>query len=347
MCRLPSGRRQTSSPNVVNWVELQRRLRQRLPPSLWRHTDVFLAKLPGRLREAQLVCRNLPSQLGRSVSKRAPISGPSFFSASSWASSHLSSFAPLMFLRSFRSRRFLSSFSHLRSDFRRKLFPVNRSYSLYREMVMWKDYTYRPFKVTYGIIAANVAVWGLWQVARPETFDFRNAQFTCDGLISQKFMDRHFTCNWQRLQSGGLDTLILANFSQSQFLHMAVNMVGVFFLGRFLEQLLGPRAFLQSYMACGIGGVALGCYVARHNRELTFHGASACVLGSLAMAALMRPRMQVLLYGIIPVPMAAVLGLSVAFCGFRYLRYNDMAETGHLAGLAVGAVIYYLKHRFV
>eukprot|EP00922_Rhytidocystis_sp_ex-Travisia-forbesii_P029975 GHVS01043952.1.p2 GENE.GHVS01043952.1~~GHVS01043952.1.p2 ORF type:complete len:138 (+),score=13.30 GHVS01043952.1:152-565(+) len=108
-----SGPNRQPPPKIVsvNWMELHRRLRHCLPP-MSRRTDLFLSKLPDRIREAQAVCRNLPSQLGRSFSKThtkpSRTSSASLWSSSwssSLASAKFSSFGPLLlFLRSYRSR---------------------------------------------------------------------------------------------------------------------------------------------------------------------------------------------------------------------------------------------------
>jgi membrane associated rhomboid family serine protease len=130
--------------------------------------------------------------------------------------------------------------------------------------------------------------------------------------------------------------------------HLVVNMLGLFFIGRALEQTLTNRQIATLYFGCVIGGAILAV-AANFGKDATIIGASAGMLGLLIYFCLTRPneRITFLLFFIIPVTMKPKwLGWIVFLIDF-YMFFSgeltgqsDRAHSAHLGGM-LGAVLFY------
>jgi membrane associated rhomboid family serine protease len=128
-------------------------------------------------------------------------------------------------------------------------------------------------------------------------------------------------------------------FLHAGILHLAVNMMGLWFTGNILERVLGVRSFIFLYLLCGIAGGALQLMI---NPGPTLIGASGAVCGLVAAFSTLYPRMPItaLLFFVIPVRMQAmwlgimVVGLSLFFLltGF----FNDIGNGAHIGGALAG-----------
>jgi membrane associated rhomboid family serine protease len=135
-------------------------------------------------------------------------------------------------------------------------------------------------------------------------------------------------------------TVITYMFAHGGFMHLLLNMVGLFFFGPPLEERLGSRDFLIFWFVCGLGGAALSFAFAFHAPII---GASAAVYGVLLAFAMFWPDMPIYIWGILPVKakwlVGVVFALSVinAFGGAA----DGVAHFAHLGGFA--AAFLYLR----
>ena len=95
--------------------------------------------------------------------------------------------------------------------------------------------------VLLGIAAANVGVWGLWQMADQDR-------------ILRRFMNSHFTVSSGGvIKQGRVHTLLTAMFSHQSGWHLFIaNMFTLYFFGSEALLLLGARRFLSLYIGGGI-----------------------------------------------------------------------------------------------
>ena len=142
-----------------------------------------------------------------------------------------------------------------------------------------------------------------------------------------------------------------------QFLHGGLghifwNMFVLFFFGPMLERFWGSRKFLTFYLICGAMGGILYPILAHIGwlRTAPLVGASGSILGMLAAAAILFPKMLVYVFGIFPLKMS-VLAIILAVMSILSLLRPDVVdnaggEAAHLGGMVAGA-IYVLteKHR--
>src|SRR3972149_4491006 len=105
-------------------------------------------------------------------------------------------------------------------------------------------------------------------------------------------------------------TFVTYAFVHGGFLHLAFNMLMLFFFGPAVEERLGGRGVIGYYLFCGLGGAALSFAIALLAPVAPFVGASGAVLGVALAFALYWPD-------------AAPLG-GLLF-GFLYLRGATLA----------------------
>ncbi|QDZ25160.1 rhomboid domain-containing protein [Chloropicon primus] len=191
--------------------------------------------------------------------------------------------------------------------------------------------------VLYGLMGLNAAVFASWH------------------LFSSSFMLKHFACSTEALRNLRPWTLVTSMFSQFDFSHFAVNMLGLYFWGRDVGQLLGGKKLLGLYLAGGLAGAAVQLALDYSNqkeyrwgqpRERYCLGASAAVNSMVTLNILLFPKSTVLLYFFIPVPAALLGGLFLArdFSGL-YDSNSGTSHAGHLGGAAVGFLYWLLRFR--
>lgn len=155
-------------------------------------------------------------------------------------------------------------------------------------------------------------------------------------------------------------------FVHSGVMHLAFNMIGLWFFGPIVERTLGGKRFLAFYLLCGICGAlmylllnaagtllitALGPQAAQWAPFLLFNdsatplvGASAGVFGVLMAGAFLVPHATVLLWGILPMRLDtmayALVGVALLTVFFRW--NNAGGEAAHLGGAIAG--FYFIRH---
>ncbi len=133
-------------------------------------------------------------------------------------------------------------------------------------------------------------------------------------------------------------TIITYMFLHASLMHIAFNMLGLFFFGPRVEERLGSRSFLNLYLISGITGALLSLVTAPSAAVL---GASGAVFGVMLAFAYFWPDTPIHIYGIIPIParilviITTVLSLWSGLGGVR----SNVAHFAHLGGY-LGAWVY-------
>lgn len=128
--------------------------------------------------------------------------------------------------------------------------------------------------------------------------------------------------------------------------HVVWNMLGLFFLGRFIEQLYGSKEFLRLYLSLiVVSGIvwAVASWAEGAPPDLPAVGASGAVVGVVMLFALNFPRQTVLLFFVIPVP-AWVLGVLVVLADLNEAFKSSVSGGSHIAWQAhmAGAAFAFL-----
>ena len=130
-------------------------------------------------------------------------------------------------------------------------------------------------------------------------------------------------------------------FAHANFSHLFFNMFALIIFGSLLEPKIGTKRFLMLYFGAGILAALLGSLVYD-----SFLGASAGVMGIIGATIVFFPRLKVLLFFVIPMPMWFLGVLYVIFDLLGAFIPNNTANFAHLVGMAVGlAYAYYLLSR--
>lgn len=165
-----------------------------------------------------------------------------------------------------------------------------------------------------------------------------NAAVFLVNLISVTRLADLLGLSVQSLGSFYLWTPVTYQFTHSGVLHFIGNMIGLFFLGRLLMGIVGPRQTLRIYL---LGGLAGGFLQVLYNffvgPDGNIIGASASVLAILAAAATLVPHQsfQLLLFFIIPINMT-LRTMAFLVIGMDVITLI-LTLTGQTAGIAVFA----------
>jgi membrane associated rhomboid family serine protease len=131
-----------------------------------------------------------------------------------------------------------------------------------------------PSPATKLLIAANVLAYG-FQVYR--------------GALDSSFeLIRVGALYTPLLELGEWWRLFSAQFLHWGLAHLALNMMGLWFLGPTVEAIVGSVRFTLAYLLCGAGGMAVAwgiSYMSPDPRPLILLGASASVLGLVGLQA--------------------------------------------------------------
>ena len=173
--------------------------------------------------------------------------------------------------------------------------------------------------------------------------------------------ENHFLADWFAFSSGNFKelkvwTVVSYAFlhSTSTLMHILGNMLGLFFMGRIVEPLLGKQQFLVLYFSGAVVG-ALTYLIFHFNGGNTVVGASAAVFALISFFCLRFPEQPItlLLFFVIPLTIKpkwlfwGLLGFSIfslltaELPGTKYV-----AHSAHLGGFLVGVLYFrYIYNR--
>jgi membrane associated rhomboid family serine protease len=183
------------------------------------------------------------------------------------------------------------------------------------------------------LVTVNVAVFLLKSGLTPM------GQIQLDGIFGLSLRGISHGMYWQ---------LFTHQLFHATLVHLLVNMVGLWFAGRILENLLGGWRFLLFYLACGISG---GIFQLVLDPGPVLIGASGAVCGIVAAFSALYPEMPItaLLFFVLPIRMRAKwLGIIVVVASIILLRTGwagNIGNAAHLGGAAAGYAIVWAGKR--
>ncbi len=153
------------------------------------------------------------------------------------------------------------------------------------------------------------------------------------------FVERYLTLSREGLARGYFWQVGTYIFLHGGFVHLLVNCLGLFFAGREVEALCGPRHFLRIFFLGGIIGGLVQLAAGPAGIELV--GASGGVCAVLLAFTTLMPEMEIaaLLFFVIPVRMKAKwLGRAVILLSIGFAVFGGQGNIGHMAHLG-GAIV--------
>jgi membrane associated rhomboid family serine protease len=186
------------------------------------------------------------------------------------------------------------------------------------------------------LIAINVAVYGLQDLNSNGALEALFALWPLQPLDGEV----HFQV-WQIVSYAFLH-------STQNYMHLLVNMWGLWMFGEAVEYLVGPRRLLALYFAAVVTAALTQLVVPAIFGEppAPTIGASGGVFGVMLAFGMLFPRAKILLFFIVPmpayvfVPLAALLELLLGVTGTQ----TGVAHFAHLGGL-IGAGLAVLQWR--
>ena len=126
--------------------------------------------------------------------------------------------------------------------------------------------------------------------------------------------------------------------------HIIFNMFGLWMFGKILENVWGPKRFLNFYLLSGIGAAIIHLIIQHLTGNYSSAvGASGAIMGIFAAFAYLFPNTELFIM-FIPVPIKAkwaVLGLAAydLFGGVANSAGDNVAHFAHLGGALTGFII--------
>ena len=121
--------------------------------------------------------------------------------------------------------------------------------------------------------------------------------------------------------------------------HILFNMLWLYWMGRQVEQDLGPRTFSSIFFISGIGGALLNLLLSGVFGTTPVIGASGAVYGIMVAFALLYPNAPIMLFLLPPLPakyvIAGLIAIDVIFIGDK----TAIARLVHVGGALTGFVI--------
>lgn len=194
-----------------------------------------------------------------------------------------------------------------------------------------------------------------WSAGRPAAWMALIAANTA-CFLAQKIVDsaapdsleRLFALSAAGVSHGFVWQFLTYAFLHHDPLHLLVNMLMLYFAGREVESIVGPRHFLAIYFGGGLlGGLAQWAIVQRAVAlppalAPGLLGASACVFAALIAFTTMLPELELtcLLFFVVPIRLKAkhvalaVVGASALFLAAKL--FNHIGHWAHLGGCLFG-----------
>ncbi|MFO0804937.1 MAG: rhomboid family intramembrane serine protease [Gemmataceae bacterium] len=153
-----------------------------------------------------------------------------------------------------------------------------------------------------------------------------------------------------RIFHGEAWRLLTANFLHADLIHLAFNMLVLWWSGSRMEELYGRREFTLFYLVSGVFAnlVQLGLQAAGVMPPSVALGASGCVMAVLVLYACHDPHQKILIFFVIPAPLWLCAILYVVIDLFGALGYGQrgIAHLVHLGGALFGFAYYRTGFRF-
>lgn len=146
-------------------------------------------------------------------------------------------------------------------------------------------------------------------------------------------------------------TFITSMFTHGDLNHLLFNMLSLMFIGSFVERLLGKKRFLKFYFISGIvAGLLFVLVSILTNTDMNVYavGASGAIFGLGGLLAVLTPKLPVLVFFVIPMPMwAAMIGMLGILWILSIAAGLPIGNIAHLGGLLTGVAYgFYLKYKY-
>lgn len=188
----------------------------------------------------------------------------------------------------------------------------------------------RPPRATQAVIAANLVYFAMtWIASLPGDLD----GWMLGDHLPVLF---NFGANWgPAVADGEIWRLVTSMFLHSGIVHVALNLLSLFFLGRNVEAFYGPWPFLALFLGSGIGGAIASATLSSSISV----GASGGVFGLAGVSIVFAYRFRRQLPSRVTRIMGTFVGVLVAANIALGLVFAFIDSKAHLGGLLSGALL--------
>jgi membrane associated rhomboid family serine protease len=189
--------------------------------------------------------------------------------------------------------------------------------------------------VTYILIATNFVVFGLQHAVG--TSGLPGLQVNTLDLRLDLWSSGHWVDGQPiGVANGEWYRLVTAMFLHASFLHIASNMISLFFIGPMTEALLGRLRFTLVYFVGGIAGNAVSYFfMGSYQQALGASGAISAVFGCLVVIGL---RKKILDPGMIVLVLVVNIVIPIQSSGIDWRAHLG----GAVAGVLMGATFAFI-----
>jgi membrane associated rhomboid family serine protease len=174
------------------------------------------------------------------------------------------------------------------------------------------------------------------------------AQWLLEGLKGAEWVYSRLALSREGLTHGWVYQLLTFQFMHAGIMHLLMNMIGLYFFGRAIENALGSLGVLKLYLAGGVVGGLLQvglAFLFRRHFDVPVVGASAGVFALIAAFATRSPEVPItlLVFFVLPVSFKArallIIEAAIALAGIASPIFGgNIANGAHLGGMLTGMV---------
>lgn len=128
-------------------------------------------------------------------------------------------------------------------------------------------------------------------------------------------------------------------FLHGSGLHLIFNMLWLWWMGRAVEEHIGPRSFMVIYFGSGIGGALINLIGAPIFGTTLVIGASGAVFGVMVAFAVLFPRAPIMLLFLPPIESRFLVAGLIAFDLIFIGSADNVARIVHLGGAGFGYLL--------
>lgn len=167
-----------------------------------------------------------------------------------------------------------------------------------------------------------------------------NVLFSSKGFNDESFF-RKYQFHVGSIRAGEQIRMVSSGFLHGDEMHLAFNMITLYFFAPYVYEYLNNFSFLLVYFASLIFGSLLTMVF--HGNEYSYRavGASGAVTGIVYSAILLEPR--IMIYGFIPGYLFGILYLLYSIYGMKS-RTDNIGHTAHFGGAIGGYAITLIKN---
>jgi len=206
---------------------------------------------------------------------------------------------------------------------------------------------FSSLSVTSIFILINVFAYIFLKITFPDQIIDVNGR-----LIAQfhPFIGQNIAISLQNIVSLRIWTFITSMFMHAGFFHLFANMISLFFLGSFIERIIGRKRFFYFYLLSGLfAGLLYIIIESFFQSNLGAVGASGAIFGIAGLMVVLTPNLPLYIM-FIPIPIKAkyaVPGLLIVLWLISITAGIPIGNTAHLGGLLTGLIYgIYLRNKY-